>query len=93
MDKGLLYSSIGLMVMGGLGLWIMFFPPFEKGMYKNAGMEALSLLILLMGFLLLPGALFKGGIPSPSLFWKVMVGITLTFLLAALAAYLLLILV
>jgi len=87
-DKGLLYASVGMILLGFSGLLLMFFYP---GMYRYAGLEALSLYIMLLGLIFLPGALLKGGVPSPSAFWRALIGLSLLSALSvALVALLLL---
>jgi len=82
LDRGLLYASVGMILLGLSGLLLMFFYP---GMYRHAGLEQLSLYIMLLGLIFLPGALLKGGVPSASAFWKALIGLSLIAALSAAA--------
>jgi hypothetical protein len=60
-DKTILWISVLLIVTGAAGVFLTY-----SGVSKTFehGMQAVSALLLLMGILMLPGGIFRGGPPS-----------------------------
>ena len=60
MDQGLYRASILMLIMGVIGVWLAYYADISESFYELAG---ISVLMVVLGLLLLPVALFKGGLP------------------------------
>ncbi|MCS7094588.1 MAG: plastocyanin/azurin family copper-binding protein [Thaumarchaeota archaeon] len=82
MDKTITWISLLLIVTGVAGVFLTY-----SGVSKTFehGMNAVSALLLLMGVLMLPGGLLRGGPPKVSVKQVVIVGIVVFTVSAALA--------
>jgi nitrite reductase (NO-forming) len=61
MDMGVYRASVLMIIMGIVGVWLAYFAGISESFFELGG---ISVLLLVLGLILLPVGLFKGGPPD-----------------------------
>ena len=76
MDETITWIGVALLVLGVFGIFLSYAGMSDRTFQE--GLHALSALVMLMGILLIPGGLARGGFPSLKLSHAVAVGLVLS---------------